>query len=273
MFVDEFEIVLDSLTIEDVGGWVNFLDATEVANISQAEYEALGNYTHKQHVNKDDRNKFSRDRQKSTQPRVPQRKALSEKERNAQSQCRDRHRSSSLSYNSRSSSHSGGKAVHFDSIQADSSENLDKTRSKPSARIIRDVRPIETKLIDLIPPDTTAFDLHMDEILANTPETDESSDTVSCSSSDCSYFTCFEDLDCQITVKDLLPNDGRRPGVQLDMKLVAPPTEDTVLAMPKPTIYKCGKSKCGFTTSNSTNIKLHSCYRSKAEYIDSNTSL
>lgn len=134
--------------------------------------------------------------------------------------------------------------------------NKSKNKKKASSSIIKKgEKSLETPkridMIDLIPMTIT------------TPENDDC-DSVSCPSS---YDSSSSDSgssssDCEDNSS--LPKAAlslERPGIRLNLDMVAPPSKDEISSLPKTKIFKCHNSHCGFSTSSSVNIGLHSCVR------------
>lgn len=158
------------------------------------------------------------------------------------------------------------RAVHFD--KKFEVQKQKRAVSKPSLlpRLLPNIKPKTDNLLDLIPVDADCLGLEMDKLTLTSPELHESEyDTISCSSSDSEYHSIHELFDCTAPQNNSPPNkqipDIGRPGVKLDIASIRPPTKDIVSKLPVAEIYKCDRPGCGFTTSNSTNRKLHSCTR------------
>lgn len=158
------------------------------------------------------------------------------------------------------------RAVHFD--KKFEVQKPGRVINKPPLlpRLIPNIKPKTDNLMDLIPIDTDSLGLEMDKLTLTSPELHESEyDTISCSSSDSEYHSIHESFECTAPQNNSTPNkqipDVGRPGVKLDIASIRPPTKDIVSKLPVAEIYKCDRPGCGFTTSSSTNRKLHSCTR------------
>lgn len=158
-------------------------------------------------------------------------------------------------------SSSGFKSVHFDQPN-----RVIELKLKKPLKSIKNLRPVHSNLLDLIPVDVDALDLELDRLfLDNKLNDDSSEDSISFASSDSdiSYHTCnSENMDVQVNRQPVM-DTTTKPGVKLDWLPLQPPSWELISSMPATTIYKCDKPRCGFTTSNPTHIKLHFCARSQ----------
>lgn len=135
--------------------------------------------------------------------------------------------------------------------------------SRPKARVpnktlMRDLKPLIDDLRDLIPPDVDALGIDLDKLLLATPDADNSDyDSVSCGSSDLSFYS-FDEDDNEYD-KPKRPLETVKNGVRLDLIKVEPPSKEFISSLPKPEVYRCKNPNCGFTTSSSDYIKFHRC--------------
>lgn len=130
---------------------------------------------------------------------------------------------------------------------------------KSDLQKLGDIKPLVEELNDLIPPDTDALGLDMDNWFSSATNDDSDYDSVSCSSSEESFFTCNEELEKPVII-DITPQIGR-PGIKLDPDVIAPPSKEVLATLPVMDVFHCKRENCGFTTSNATHIRLHSCTR------------
>lgn len=328
-----FELRLQLLTFEDVGGWVEFEEATQVADISAAVVRANNKLEEAKYA------KYKAPPEKKTtktpartpkaKPKpLPKKKVTEQKRANnskkpsplepklvqkfkpapraksaikfnqekktsllerlrtqpglqkstLKSNFGTRHRSSSTSsYDSAVERQLRGqtnRSVRFSNNESFGHEFWSVSEPPPDPKPNRPKKPptdvplVKDVLTDLIPPDVDQFGLCMDRLLLDTPEKDgDTSDSVSCYSSDCSFATCNNDPDdpnCgnKISATGTNAPITARPGLKLDLSQLGPPPREVIASLPIIPIYKC--EKCGFVTSNSTHIKLHSCLASRA---------
>lgn len=156
-----------------------------------------------------------------------------------------------------------GNGFHLEGQESrsHSTDSLDRVLNR-SKRKYKNVLLINESLNDLIPPEPDAFDIELDKsIFAELDDTD--CDSVSGVSSEGSFYTCAEGLECSDNLEQQSSAIGR-PGIKLDHKILGPPSQDTILTLPKPPIYSCTNQKCGFITSNESGIQNHECRRPKA---------
>jgi len=262
MKVDQFIICLKSLSLDEADEIQDFRHVDTVADINDLEflleYERLKSKETRPHKAQiKDSHKQTRDKHQAI---VPLKKVSSEKKFNRRLQQSITRTSTPLL--NRQKVHS--KSVQFLNGGPEWHSHLPnniKQKHKPPIRKLKDIKPKNDDLLDLVPPDIDVLNIDMDNLLLATPENDELDyDTVSCASSDGSYFTCTDDIDYENMAKSQ-PSDLGRPGIRIDEGLLGPPSSDTIMSLPKTNIFSCDKAKCGFTTSNPINIRLHSCRR------------
>lgn len=138
-----------------------------------------------------------------------------------------------------------------------------------NSRRIKDIEPNRDDLNDLIPPAPDSFYVDFDKLMKNSLCDQLEYDSVSCvSSDDDSYHSCNDD-DSMI-IEQPITTSGR-PGIRLDTQAFAPPPKNLISTLPESNIYTCDKPRCGFTTSNPLNIKLHSCARFGSNFTGTTT--
>lgn len=155
------------------------------------------------------------------------------------------------------------KSVHFNTTNPQI-----EPRAKKVSKPILSLTPAYGNLLDLIPVDVDALDLELDRLLLNKYDAgydDEEEDSVSCLSSDDddSYHTCSDmSVDPAVNHRPEI-NTTEKPGVELNRIALEPPSMEAISSLPATQIYTCDKPRCGFTTSNASHIKLHTCVRSR----------
>lgn len=133
-------------------------------------------------------------------------------------------------------------------------------QKKVDLKAIRDIQPIHNDLNDLIPPDVDALDIEMDHLMLTSVIDNSDDDSVSCFSSESSYFTCNEDEIDQPIVQDI-KLEKSKSGIELDLVSIAPTSKEIIRKMPKTEIFKCEKEYCDFTTNSQSTMKSHNCTR------------
>lgn len=151
------------------------------------------------------------------------------------------------------------------SVQFDRSKPVSEPIVKKIQKPVRTLTLTHKNLLDLIPVDVDALDIELDRLMLTSNSYQDFDDTISCSSgaSEDSYHTCDgENMEVQANRQPVM-RTMEKPGLKLDLKALNPPSKEMISSMPTTNIYKCDKPRCGFTTSNPTHIKLHTCSRSQ----------
>lgn len=282
MKFSNFVIELESFTLSEVSDIPDFRDVSTVANITSEEFlesrlaQKLDGKENNFRKNTDNlkrttKSKFSASRQNITS--TPKQNKTPELPRGAITSVKRPRGRPRLQTSTPivTKQQLATRTVHFDTKRFEppkpKQKNLDKAKKLP--RIIPDIKPKTDNLLDLIPVDVDCLGLEMDKLSLTSPKLHESEyDSISCSSSESEYHSIYETFECILpqsepqnqAPKQHMPDNGR-PGVKLDMALVGPPSKDIISKLPTTEIYKCDRLGCGFTTSNLTNRKLHSCTR------------
>lgn len=266
----EFEILIESFNSEELKKIPDFRHVDTVASISDEEFwndynERKSSYLKAQQLRESFitglKKPTKRKPNKSNKVNIPiSRKALSEsKKPNKGRQVKQ------LRVIRTSTPRPAKKPLISKSVQFDKTSSVGDLTVKKVQRPVKSLTPTHKTLLDLIPVDVDALDLELDRLLLTNNSNQEFNDSISCSSSgsDDSYHTCDgENMEVQASRQPVMKTT-EKPGLKLDLEALNPPSKETISSMPTTSIYKCDKPRCGFTTSNPTHIKLHTCSRSQ----------
>lgn len=249
-----FIVLLETLSLEETNKIPDFREVNTIAAISDEEFwehynEKRSNYLKEQQM----RRSFITNLKDST--KTKSRIRILTQKRRAFSELKDKRKGKQNErFVAKTSTPAKNlfrrKSVHFDHIDLPR-EPIPRKKPRP----IEKLTPINHDLLDLIPPDVDALDLDSDLLLSTSQSFQESDyDSVSCESSDDSYYSCDDNINTPVARKPIAQVNCR-PGIKLDIIKLKPPSKEAISSMPVTCFKTCDKPTCGFETNYPTNVR------------------
>lgn len=258
-------LVVESQTLDEVKDIPYFRDCRTVADDSDDEDDYIGSL---REVDLTPRKDVADDHRPSKigQVRTPKARFLSPKKRGrpkgstSKPKCNDNNITNSTQQND-TQSLGNGMNDKGQEPRPLSTDSVDRILNK-SKRKYKNVLLINESLTDLIPPEPDELGIELDKSIIATAELEDTDcDSVSCVSSEISFYTCADESE-QLGYQRQPYSINGCPGIKPDHpENIRSPSRDSIQTLPKPLIYKCTKrsGKCHFTTSDESLIKSHQC--------------